>query len=517
MQIEVKQTVFPRWRGFNLLGMFCSQQSTTNRGRAPGWFDEEDFQIIEDFGFDFVRLPLSYRVWGVVNDPFKIDEAKLALPSEVVEGDELTAQLQTSLIAEGLIDEENTFLTLASTAGLSEKFLLTDNDDIEKLYYTYGIAVEKVATSRLDMYVYKPFTSLLTAPADGGSTTYTLTLHLQDKNGKTDKVTKAVVVNAPKFSLVTAEGDAFAKRIILRTNFLGNENKDKLTYQYLVGSTWTDIPDRSLKKSGSSQWVDTLRSLTPETEYSVRAVYNKNRYSEVVTLKTEKDLNIEGGNLDSWTREKKYEGNSGFGIATSKVTVYNYIVGTGWYTNNSETMGSVGATSFYLPYRCFPMVSYISNGDGKAAVIRSIGANDGNTAEICYDESRHRGKLYLGTSSGGGVSFASRPFGLKFEYKYEPYNSESFEIYAVVKNGDTVLGEAHYTSSAAQSDFEEIVVPFNYTNFTQKAGTIYICFYSSTKDQPSVAKAVTVEMENGSYKVHAGNCLCIDNVELIYE
>ena len=85
MQIEVKQTVFPRWRGFNLLGMFCSQQSTTNRGRAPGWFDEEDFQIIEDFGFDFVRLPLSYRVWGVVNDPFKIDEAKLAPLDQAVE------------------------------------------------------------------------------------------------------------------------------------------------------------------------------------------------------------------------------------------------------------------------------------------------------------------------------------------------------------------------------------------------------------------------------------------------
>ena len=73
-----QQTVFPRWRGFNLLGMFCSQQSPINRGRAPGYFDEEDFRMIADFGFDFVRLPLSYRVWGGGDDPFRIDEAKLA-------------------------------------------------------------------------------------------------------------------------------------------------------------------------------------------------------------------------------------------------------------------------------------------------------------------------------------------------------------------------------------------------------------------------------------------------------
>ena len=72
-----QQTVFPRWRGFNLLRMFCSQQSPINRGRAPGYFDEEDFRMIADFGFDFVRLPLSYRVWGSGDDPFRIDEAIL--------------------------------------------------------------------------------------------------------------------------------------------------------------------------------------------------------------------------------------------------------------------------------------------------------------------------------------------------------------------------------------------------------------------------------------------------------
>lgn len=49
------QTVLPRWRGFNLGGMF-------SRDRQPHW-REDDFRWIRDFGFDFVRLPLDYRLW----------------------------------------------------------------------------------------------------------------------------------------------------------------------------------------------------------------------------------------------------------------------------------------------------------------------------------------------------------------------------------------------------------------------------------------------------------------------
>lgn len=80
-----QQKVFPRWRGFNLLGMFCSEHSPINRGRAPGYFIEEDFKMISDFGFDFVRLPLSYRVWGNGDAIYFIDEKKLEPLDKAVE------------------------------------------------------------------------------------------------------------------------------------------------------------------------------------------------------------------------------------------------------------------------------------------------------------------------------------------------------------------------------------------------------------------------------------------------
>lgn len=70
-----KQSLLPRWRGFNLLEMYTSR----NVGSA---FMEDDFQIITELGFDFVRLPMSYRLWTkpgkiTAQEAFAIDEEKL--------------------------------------------------------------------------------------------------------------------------------------------------------------------------------------------------------------------------------------------------------------------------------------------------------------------------------------------------------------------------------------------------------------------------------------------------------
>ena len=61
----------PRWRGFNLLEWFDGNH------RHP--FREDDFSHIAELGFNFVRLPLSYRCWnsGKVEDWDKIDEKAL--------------------------------------------------------------------------------------------------------------------------------------------------------------------------------------------------------------------------------------------------------------------------------------------------------------------------------------------------------------------------------------------------------------------------------------------------------
>jgi aryl-phospho-beta-D-glucosidase BglC (GH1 family) len=60
----------PRWRGFNLQEKFY-----LSRQQKP--FLEEDFRLIAQLGFNFVRLPMDYRVWIRDDDWTQFDEGVL--------------------------------------------------------------------------------------------------------------------------------------------------------------------------------------------------------------------------------------------------------------------------------------------------------------------------------------------------------------------------------------------------------------------------------------------------------
>jgi len=68
----------PRWRGFNLLEKF-----QLGRGQQP--FLEDDFRMISQLGFNFVRLPMDYRLWIKNHDWQQFDEAALAQIDQAVE------------------------------------------------------------------------------------------------------------------------------------------------------------------------------------------------------------------------------------------------------------------------------------------------------------------------------------------------------------------------------------------------------------------------------------------------
>ena len=71
-----------RWRGVNLLDMLSIDYN------EKGGFKEEDFEILQDFGFNFARLPLDYRYWIKGRDRTRwteFDEDALKLVDEAVE------------------------------------------------------------------------------------------------------------------------------------------------------------------------------------------------------------------------------------------------------------------------------------------------------------------------------------------------------------------------------------------------------------------------------------------------
>ena len=81
----------PHWRGFNLLYLFVARR----REDGPIEIPKDDFRMIRDLGFDWVRIPMDYRHWvdsdwrttGAVNarDVLKIKESAVADVDRIVE------------------------------------------------------------------------------------------------------------------------------------------------------------------------------------------------------------------------------------------------------------------------------------------------------------------------------------------------------------------------------------------------------------------------------------------------
>lgn len=74
---KVNASRLPRWRGFNLLEKFVAP--------GDGPFRAQDFEWIKEWGFNFVRLPMSYRCWTEAEDWLKLREDALKEIDQAVE------------------------------------------------------------------------------------------------------------------------------------------------------------------------------------------------------------------------------------------------------------------------------------------------------------------------------------------------------------------------------------------------------------------------------------------------
>jgi endoglucanase len=80
----------PRWRGFNLQEKFTDLPDEwaamdPEWGRSNEPFVETDFEWMAHWGFNFVRLPMSYRCWTHPDDPFHLLEPTLRQIDQAVE------------------------------------------------------------------------------------------------------------------------------------------------------------------------------------------------------------------------------------------------------------------------------------------------------------------------------------------------------------------------------------------------------------------------------------------------
>ncbi len=76
-KVQLKQTVLPRWKGFNLTDCF----SDISKKEC---YREDDFKFMQDYGFDFARIPVTYTLFSSIENPFNIDMDKLSMLDNAV-------------------------------------------------------------------------------------------------------------------------------------------------------------------------------------------------------------------------------------------------------------------------------------------------------------------------------------------------------------------------------------------------------------------------------------------------
>lgn len=456
----------------------------------------------------------------------------------IIEGDDMSKEIEAKFEAEGIIDETKTTLTIND--GVDDKVynILTDGT---VLYNDWGISVESGNDATATLKFPKVFSSRLEAPMEGEKT-FTYKLDLADKKGRSfPTLTKTLTVKAPVFELTPSAngGDAFACRAFLRAKVSDGTHPDNLKFQWRkVGNgSWNNCKNHTYQ---TDEICDTLKNLTSGgQQYEIRAIYREKekRVTEPIVITTENVVELEDGSFENWHKKEVYK-NTTWSVGTIDLGIdqwwpYNEGGSSWWTTRNALTTSQRSGVSCY--YTSYSGTIPVDNGyEGKAAEISTLGWKEGNTfTELGGKSGTHSaGMLFLGshsaTSNGVetidyGHEFNVRPNAFEFYYKFKSLNSESFEAYIVVENREngTVmqLGSGRIMSNQDQASFVPVRVNVHYTNTSLKATHMYIVFRSSTAEDPSVEGVQGSLGALNGYRDsrYVGNVLTIDNVRLIYE
>ena len=86
-EIPAAKNKLPRWKGFNLLDLFSP---TPPRNPDSGRTTEDDLKWMEDWGFDFVRIPMAYPRY------LSFDRSRDIMKDEVLSFDQNACESQPS-------------------------------------------------------------------------------------------------------------------------------------------------------------------------------------------------------------------------------------------------------------------------------------------------------------------------------------------------------------------------------------------------------------------------------------
>lgn len=321
-------------------------------------------------------------------------------------------------------------------------------------------------------------------------------------------------------------GDVWATRVYVDMTTDGDPAELYPEIRAYGTSEWSR-PSFTSSVSGNVNRV-TVTGLAPSTKYEVRARY-KSAVSPVLEFTTEAAQQVGNAGFEDWT-EDVFDFKLGWSIFSRNKSIEWYLPwadGERWWDVNSKyTMpGDYSWIDLNQNTGNFPSVAYTVNDVRSGARSAML-----YTTWVGYSVDKvdrlSNGELFIGTANDDGThaseghEFGSRPSGLRFAYKYDAMEGESFYVRIEMKDASgNTIGSGELSDGPASGTWQVCEVPVSYVRTDVKASSIYIIFKSTSTSTPSYTEK---SMNIGNNKTYSSGCnigsiLYLDDVELIYE
>ena len=277
-----------------------------------------------------------------------------------------------------------------------------------------------------------------------------------------------------------------------------------IKYQFSLDgqSGWTDI-SADLRKA----------DLTPGTNYFIRGLYRGQVASEVAEVKTYPIIELENGNLSSYSVVRGEDGNKWKGYGAQ-------FEWSSWATLNELTTPNCPITAYSYNTRSGTRpVSDIRIGanDNVAVWIITIGygygGNSSNPKAVTPSE------LFLGKYNEKGIEFASHPTGLHFWYKYHPFKGDLSDISISLFSGEQEIGKGILQEENEVSSYKDCILQIIYDEKYKHLSPdrISIVFKSGFNSEVESRESGSLTSSNTANPKFRGSELYIDDISLIYD
>lgn len=455
-------------------------------------------------------------------------------------------------------DELSVFVS-TNYAGAKDEFTITSEDPDGNLVPTIVKSVEEVNSSDA---VYPVKFHYILKVDDIDDTDWRVEVEYPKKEPQVVDI--PVII--PEYDV---EVDAFARRALIKIVPKNDEDREILVNKArLYWENKSDVINATQISLDSDSGIITITGLESGKTYdSIGLSYGSKIGSHCYDIKftTESEADVPNGDFSSATGKltvKDLQVGGQYNVAPANYTLKSSIdrnLPDGWATINEFTCfsGSQNKNTWFLVPSTYSEEIKDDNGNVKdyKVVVRNVGYNhDGvtpsrsggafNTKYYCENApseaqlNKKAGELFLGSYSfngnnpdrTNGISFSSRPSFVEFDYEYEALAGDKGDIVVKVIDvkGD-ILAEGKIDLTDSGQTTRHCSVPLTGYSFGSKASTLYICFRSSSSDNPPIniptGSALNESQSLGNRELNAnsyhavatGSVLKVDNVKLGYE